>query len=135
MRKYIRLASFIVLISFIQLIVSCNNETPISSDPKIAALKLPKGFKAEHLYSPGMNDQGSWVSMTFDHKGRMIASDQYGNLYRLTIPAIGADTSKEKVQVNKIELHLPGDTTLASRRIGYAQGLRSKGLLFRQLLV
>ena len=123
MRKYIRLASFIVLISFIQLIVSCNNEAPISSDPKIAALKLPKGFKAEHLYSPGMNDQGSWVSMTFDHKGRMIASDQYGNLYRLTIPAIGADTSKEKVQVNKIELHLPGDTTLASRRIGYAQGL------------
>ena len=47
-------------------------------DPKIAKLKLPDGFHAEHLYSPGENDQGSWVAMTFDDKGRMIASDQYG---------------------------------------------------------
>ena len=123
MRKYFRLAGFLGLIALIQFAVSCNNEATVSSNPKIAALKLPKGFKADHLYSPGMNDQGSWVSMTFDHKGRMIASDQYGNLYRLVIPAIGADTSKEKIQVNKIELLIPGDTTLASRRIGYAQGL------------
>ena len=123
MFKYTRLVSLITLIALLQFIVSCNSEAPISSNPKIAALKLPKGFKADHLYSPGINNQGSWVSMTFDHKGRMIASDQYGNLYRLVIPAIGADTSKEKIQVSTIELHIPGDTTLASRRIGYAQGL------------
>ena len=123
MFNYTRLLSFITLIALLQLNVSCNTEAPISSDPKIAALKLPKGFKADHLYSPGINNQGSWVSMTFDHKGRMIASDQYGNLYRLVIPAIGADTSKEKIQVSTIELHIPGDTTLATRRIGYAQGL------------
>jgi len=123
MFTYTRLVSFITLIALLQFNVSCNTEAPISTNPKIAALKLPKGFKADHLYSPGINNQGSWVSMTFDHKGRMIASDQYGNLYRLVIPAIGADTSKEKIQVSTIELHIPGDTTLASRRIGYAQGL------------
>ncbi|MEY3056529.1 MAG: hypothetical protein RLZZ614_1074, partial [Bacteroidota bacterium] len=98
MFTHTRLVSFITLIALLQFIVACNTEAPISSDPKIAALKLPKGFKADHLYSPGINNQGSWVSMTFDHKGRMIASDQYGNLYRLVIPAIGADTSKEKIQ-------------------------------------
>ena len=92
-------------------------------DPKITNLKLPEGFHAERLYGPSAKGEGSWVSMTFDDKGRIIASDQYGNLYRLVIPAIGADTSKEKIQVSTIELHIPGDTTLASRRIGYAQGL------------
>jgi len=107
----------------LQLLVSCNDSEVVSKDPKLAALKLPKGFKAEHLYSPGLNDQGSWVAMTFDHKGRMIASDQYGNLYRLIIPKIGADTSKEKIKVETLELHIPGDTTLASRRIGFSQGL------------
>ena len=59
MYKYFRLAGFIGLFALIQFTVSCKNESPISSDPKIATLKLPKGFKADHLYSPGMNDQGS----------------------------------------------------------------------------
>ena len=108
----------ITLLSF-----SCNSEKEeISSNPKVAALKLPKGFKAEHLYSPGMNDQGSWVSMTFDHKGRMIASDQHGSLYRLVIPKIGADTT-EKIKVERLELHIPGDTTAFSKRIGNCHGL------------
>ena len=44
----------------------------IAANPKIDKLKLPEGFKAEHLYSPSENEQGSWVSMTFDDKGRMI---------------------------------------------------------------
>ena len=123
MFKNIRFASFIALFALIQFALSCNEEKEVvSSNPKVAALKLPKGFKAEHLYSPGMNDQGSWVSMAFDDKARMIASDQHGNLYRLVIPAIGADTT-EKVKVEKLELHIPGDTTLATRRIGYCHGL------------
>jgi glucose/arabinose dehydrogenase len=61
--------------------------------------------------------------MTFDNKGRMITSDQYGNLYRLVIPAIGADTSKEKIRVEKIEVQLPDDTSAKARRMGYAHGL------------
>jgi hypothetical protein len=59
-----------------------------TGNPKIDKLKLPNGFKAEHLYSPSENKQGSWVSMTFDNKGRMITSDQYGSLYRLTMPPL-----------------------------------------------
>jgi putative heme-binding domain-containing protein len=102
-----------------------NSETanPAGSDPKITSLKLSEGFHADHLYSPGINNQGSWVAMTFDDKGRMIASDQYGNLYRLTIPAIGSDTSQTKIKVDSIVLQIPNDTTKKSRRIGYAHGL------------
>ena len=106
---------------------SCkSSKTPdavVSTDPKILNLKLPPGFHADHLYSPGINNQGSWVAMTFDNKGRMIAADQYGNLYRLTIPPVGSDTSQQKIKIDSIVLQLPGDTSTYNRRIGYAHGL------------
>ncbi|MEY4541402.1 MAG: hypothetical protein RLZZ306_3159, partial [Bacteroidota bacterium] len=88
-------------------------------NPKVEKLKLTQGFKAEHLYSPSENNVGSWVSMTFDDKGRMIVSDQYGSLFRLKIPAIGAENQKteiEKLNIGKI----PNIDTLG---MGYAQGL------------
>lgn len=95
--------------------------TAQSSDPKIQKLKLPPGFKAERLYSPGENDQGSWVSMTWDDKGRMIVCDQFGAMYRLRLPAIG-DSSKPQVEKLVVGKRAPGDT---SQKIGmgYAQGL------------
>ena len=123
--RYLKVIS--ALFIFILFASACNNnkesDAAASSDPKIAALKLPAGFHAEHLYSPGIHDQGSWVAMTFDNKGRMIASDQFGNLYRLTIPPIGADTNQSKIKIEAIELHIPGDTSKAARRIGYAHGI------------
>ena len=67
-------------------------------------LRVPEGFKAELLYTVP-SEEGSWVSMTNDPQGRLIASDQYGGLYRINPTGIGAD-------VEKIEL-----------RIGFAQGL------------
>ncbi|MEJ7829824.1 MAG: hypothetical protein WKF91_16565, partial [Segetibacter sp.] len=39
-------------------------------DPsKVQKIKLQPNFKAEHLYSPSENKNGSWVAMTFDDKG------------------------------------------------------------------
>jgi putative heme-binding domain-containing protein len=130
MIKTVAFMRYACLISLICLLVaSCKDAgkeakpAAVSTDPKIAALKLPEDFHAEHLYSPGMDNRGSWVAMTFDDKGRMITSDQYGDLYRLTIPAIGADTSREKVKVEPMSLKIPGDTSWRARRIGYAHGL------------
>ena len=48
------------------------------------SIKLPDGFEAERLYTVP-KEQGSWVSMTTDPKGRLIASDQYGKLYRISV--------------------------------------------------
>ena len=123
--KALCFAGYVLLLLTLGCKQAKNGETtnPVTSDPKIASLKLPGGFHADHLYSPGINNQGSWVAMTFDDKGRMIASDQYGNLYRLTIPAIGSDTSQSKIIVDSIVLQLPNDTSKKSRRIGYAHGL------------
>ena len=90
------------------------------SGPKVAKLKLLPDFKAEHLYSPSEHKNGSWVAMTFDDKGRMIASDQSGFLYRIVIPPIGADTNSVKIKVEKL---IVGDTTVAKIGMGYAHGL------------
>ncbi|MCW3113473.1 MAG: heme-binding protein [Segetibacter sp.] len=90
-------------------------------NPKIQKLKLQPNFKAEHLYSPSEAGNGSWVSMTFDDKGRMIASDQYGYLYRLTIPPVGADTNTNKLKVERLDIQVEGDTSRI--KMGFAHGL------------
>ena len=71
----------------------------VVADP--AALTVPPGFKAELLYTVPKEQQGSWVALTVDAKGRLIASDQYGGLYRITVPAPGtkAETKVEALPV------------------------------------
>jgi putative heme-binding domain-containing protein len=92
---------------------------PVDPTDKLSKLKLPAGFKAEYLYGPSENKEGSWVAMCFDDKGRMITSDQYGGLYRLTVPAIGASNTIAKAEKLKITSGVKGDTL----GMGYANGL------------
>ena len=108
-----------LLVVLISLSYSCQEKVEEAAlDPKVAKLKLPEGFKAEHIYSPGDLDQGSWVAMTFDNKNRLITADQYGFLYRLEIPEIGSDTLAPK-----IEKLIIGDVAEPQVGMGYAQGL------------
>ncbi len=90
-------------------------------------LKLQPGFTAEHLYSPSDDSTGSWVSMAFDNKGRMITSDQYGSLYRVEIPPIGTDSPSGKIKVEKLQFDISnaeGNNQLKNKvQMGYAQGL------------
>ncbi|MDN3202988.1 c-type cytochrome [Algoriphagus sp. C2-7] len=95
-----------------------NESTEVTEDPKVAKLKLPDGFRAEHIYSPGDMDQGSWVAMTFDDKNRLITADQYGFLYRLEIPEIGSESLEPK-----IERLIVGNVQAPEVGMGYAQGL------------
>ncbi len=54
----------------------------------IENLKVAKDFRVELLYSVPKDQEGSWVNMCVDPKGRLIVSDQYGGLYRVTPPAL-----------------------------------------------
>ncbi len=76
------------------------------SDPGVS---VKEGFIVEKLYAPGDHGQGSWVSITKDDKGRLIASDQYGKLYYIDAPPLD---SYDSVKVTPIPLE-----------IGSAQGL------------
>jgi putative heme-binding domain-containing protein len=75
----------------------------VVADP--ASLAVPAGFKVELLYTVPKETQGSWVSLTVDPKGRLIASDQYGGLYRLTVPAPG---SSEGTKVEALPVQIGG---------------------------
>ena len=65
----------------------------------VSAIKVKAGFKVELLYSVPKAEQGSWVAMTQDDKGRLLVSDQYGSLYRITTGATAAETKVEAVPV------------------------------------
>jgi len=69
-----------------------NSATPISR------IKAAKDFKVELLYSVPGPEQGSWVNLCTDDKGRIYASDQYGGLYRFTPPAPGQPLDPKAVQ-------------------------------------
>ncbi|MCB0835788.1 MAG: c-type cytochrome [Bacteroidetes bacterium] len=117
MKGKLLLLTAIVLSLYFQ---ACQNTPPTENktlgivdknlEGKIDQIVLPEGFEIEHLYSPEEHEQGSWVSITKDDKGRLIASDQYGVLYMIIPPAIG-DSSAE-IQVTPLPVE-----------IGYANGL------------
>ena len=69
-----------------------NHATPIDR------IKAAKGFKVELLYSVPGDTQGSWVNLCTDNKGRLLVSDQFGGLYRITPPKPGATLTASDVQ-------------------------------------
>ncbi len=69
----------------------------------VGRINVPPGFEVELLYSVPIEEQGSWVAMTFDDKGRMIVSDQYGKLYRVTVPAIGTE---DDIQIKPLNIDI-----------------------------
>ncbi len=116
----LKTTSFLLL--FILLASACNSfQEKESINPKLDKLKLQPGFKAEHLFSPSENEMGSWVSMTFDNKGRLITSDQYGTLYRMEIPPIGSDSLKPVIE--KLMIQTEESVADSVIQMGFAQGL------------
>ncbi|TWT39443.1 Cytochrome c [Blastopirellula retiformator] len=62
-------------------------------------IKTLEGFTVERLYSVPLGQEGSWVSMTADPQGRLICSDQYGGLFRVTPGKDAATTKIEQLDV------------------------------------
>ena len=91
--------------------VFANAGKPRPPKGKLAApdsLKVAPGFAVELLYTVPQ-DEGSWVSMTKDPWGRLIVCDQYGSLYRVSLPALDSNSGLE---VERLETE-----------IGHAHGL------------
>ncbi len=76
-------------------------------------IAVPDSFQAQLVYAIPQ-DKGSWVALASEKEGRMIASDQYGNLYRISPPPISQDQADlhPETKVERIEIDL-----------GFAQGL------------
>ncbi len=72
--------------------IGANVATPVTN------IKTLPDFKVEMLYSVPGGEQGSWVNLCTDDKGRIYASDQYGGLYRFDAPAAGQPLKPADVQ-------------------------------------
>lgn len=72
------------------------------------SLQLPQGFKAELLYTVPKDSQGSWVGLTVDPKGRLLTTDQYGGIYQVTVPPIGAADAAAATKVEELPAQIEG---------------------------
>ncbi len=73
-------------------------------------LRLPAGFRVELVHAVDPQKEGSWVALTVDESGRLIAADQFGGLFRVSVGATSDDHLTSTVEA----LDLP---------IGHAHGL------------
>ncbi len=78
--------------------IGANVATPVTN------IKTLPDFKVELLYSVPGGEQGSWVNLCADEKGRIYASDQYGALYRFNPPAAGQALKPGDVQKMPAEI-------------------------------
>ena len=69
-----------------------NKATPIDR------IQAADGFEVELLYSVPGKEQGSWVNLCTDNKGRILVSDQFGGLYRITPPEAGETLQPAEVE-------------------------------------
>ena len=104
-----RYYSFILIFLFVGL--SCSGVKKTGDDAVPPELNLPDGFAYDYLYSPSNEDQGTWVALTFDDKGRLYASDQHGAIYKIEMGSAPLG-KKPKMRVDSLDL-----------RIGKANGL------------
>jgi putative heme-binding domain-containing protein len=75
-------------------------------NPRAGVFATLPGFQVERLLLVPKAELGSWVSLTVDDKGRLIASDQDNKgLYRITPPPIG---KAEPVKVERISTRITG---------------------------
>ncbi|WP_404307429.1 L-sorbosone dehydrogenase [Neorhodopirellula lusitana] len=64
-------------------------------------VRVPEGFEVDLVHAVTAEGDGSWVSLTTDPKGRLIACDQYGGLFRI-------DVSEDSGKVEKLDADLKG---------------------------
>jgi putative heme-binding domain-containing protein len=96
-----------------------------ADEPKLVkdadtGIMLREGFDAELLYDIP-EEQGSWVAMSFDPKGRLVVSDQDDKgVFRVTLPQVGQTDKKVSVESLKGFPYEP--INWGKRRVGGALG-------------
>lgn len=103
-------------------------DLPLATPP--SDLTVASGFQVDLLYAVPKEEQGSWVGVTVDPKGRLITTDQYGGLYRITLP--DTNSTGTQAEVEALNIALP-DTPIGAewRRDEYRDSIiGAHGLLY-----
>lgn len=79
-------------------------QKPGNAATPINRIQAAEGFQVELLYSVPAAEQGSWVNLCTDNKGRLLVSDQFGGLYRIVPPAPGKTLETADVKAVPAEI-------------------------------
>ena len=82
----------------LSLVVAVQAQSVTDFATPVRNINAPEGFKVELLYSVPKPQQGSWVNLCTDNKGRIIVSDQFGGLYRFRAPAAGQPLKAKDIE-------------------------------------
>jgi putative heme-binding domain-containing protein len=100
-------------------------------DPR--TISVPDGFAVELLRSAG-KDEGSWISLAFDDRGRLVVGREDKGLLRMTLPKMPLHALAGEAAAKAITTETINDTLLECRGllfVGqdlYANANNSKGL-------
>ena len=92
--------SFPIILSL--LLTSAFGEFETKATP-IESISVKDGFEVELLFTVPKERLGSWVNLCLDDQNRIIASDQFGGLYRFKAPSknqILKESDVEKIPAN-----------------------------------
>ncbi len=89
-----------IAVALALMLFSCAESQESEDEPLTDGINVPDGFEVAKIYSPSDHEQGSWVCLTKDDRGRLIASDQYGALYRVTLMEDQDTLLVEEIPVN-----------------------------------
>ena len=82
----------------LSLVIAVQAQSVTDFATPVRNINAPEGFKVELLYSVPKPQQGSWVNLCTDNKGRIIVSDQFGGLYRFQAPAAGQPLKAKDIE-------------------------------------
>lgn len=83
-----RIVVFVCLLALAAPAIAQTRSSDTAKERPAGRIKAARDFRIDLIYSVPKATQGSWVNMTVDPRGRLIVSDQYGKLYRVTPPPI-----------------------------------------------
>ena len=67
-------------------------------------LSVPPGFEADLVYKVDKEKYGSWISMSFDPRGRLVVSDQYkAGTFLINLPTVGQTLSESSITKLSLE--------------------------------
>ena len=95
--------SYLIPVFLIASFISCSTAQFQSEATSLENISVKDGFKVELLYTVPKEKLGSWVNLCVDDKNRIIASDQFGGLYRFPAPKEGKtldESTIEKIPAN-----------------------------------
>ena len=88
---------YFLICFWVSLMTSAFGQFDTKATP-IESISVKKGFEVELLFTVPKDKLGSWVNLCLDNKNRIIASDQFGGLYRFKVPAKGKTLKESDIE-------------------------------------